>query len=79
MKLKTDVVIVGSGPGGAVMAKELSHVSGLNIILVDAGPYVLERFYKQLELHMTQLYWQSVWVGELFCIQEQHTKFPILY
>lgn len=58
MKLSTDVVIVGSGPGGAVMAKELSEISGLNIILIDAGPYVLERFYQQLELNMTQLYWE---------------------
>src|SRR3990167_4093592 len=58
MRLSADVVIVGSGPGGAVMAKELSEIAGLSIILVDAGPYVLERYYQQLELKMTELFWE---------------------
>lgn len=59
MKLEADIVIVGSGPGGSVMAKELSEVSGLKIILVDSGPYILERFYQQLELKMSQIYWEG--------------------
>lgn len=39
MKLTADVVIVGSGAGGAVMAYELAK-EGRSVILLEAGPYV---------------------------------------
>ena len=35
----TDVVIIGSGAGGAVMAFELAN-AGKKVILLEAGPYV---------------------------------------
>lgn len=37
MKDEADVVVVGSGPGGAVMARELSRL-GRSVILVEEGP-----------------------------------------
>lgn len=57
MKLRADVVIVGSGPGGAVMARTLSEVANLRVILVDAGPYAKKPFYQPDELEMSKLYW----------------------
>jgi choline dehydrogenase-like flavoprotein len=37
VKLEADVVVVGSGPGGAVVAKELAE-GGLDVILLEEGP-----------------------------------------
>ncbi|MFO0616456.1 MAG: GMC family oxidoreductase [Polyangiaceae bacterium] len=37
LRLEADVVVVGSGPGGAVVAKELAE-GGLDVILVEEGP-----------------------------------------
>ncbi|MGB3620968.1 MAG: GMC family oxidoreductase [Ketobacter sp.] len=39
LNLKADVVIVGSGAGGAVMAYELA-AAGKQVVLLEAGPYV---------------------------------------
>lgn len=39
IKLVTDVVIVGSGAGGAVMAYELAK-AGRKVVLLEAGPYI---------------------------------------
>jgi choline dehydrogenase-like flavoprotein len=36
-QLETDVVVVGSGPGGAVVAKELAE-AGRRVVLVEEGP-----------------------------------------
>lgn len=35
---KTDVVVVGSGPAGSVLAARLAEVNGLKITLLEAGP-----------------------------------------
>jgi choline dehydrogenase-like flavoprotein len=37
LRLACDVVVVGSGPGGAVVAKELAE-GGLDVILLEEGP-----------------------------------------
>ena len=34
---ETDVCVIGSGPGGATVAKELSE-RGLDVILLESGP-----------------------------------------
>jgi choline dehydrogenase-like flavoprotein len=36
-ELETDVVVVGSGPGGAVVAKEVAE-AGLRVVLIEEGP-----------------------------------------
>ncbi len=38
-EIECDVVVVGTGAGGAVMAKELSD-HGLAVLMVEAGPYL---------------------------------------
>jgi choline dehydrogenase-like flavoprotein len=39
LREKTDVVVIGSGAGGAIMAYELA-AAGKKVILLEAGPYV---------------------------------------
>lgn len=39
LSLQADVVIVGSGAGGAVMAYELAK-SGKSVVILEAGPYI---------------------------------------
>jgi choline dehydrogenase-like flavoprotein len=41
MELEADVVIVGSGAGGGVIAAELS-AAGRSVVVIEAGPYVDE-------------------------------------
>lgn len=53
VELKADVVIVGSGAGGAVAAYELAR-EGLDVVVLEAGPYVpsqqfTEKFSDMLE------------------------------
>ncbi len=53
LDLKADVVIVGSGAGGAVTAYELAR-KGLDVVVLEAGPYVpskdfTEKFNDMLE------------------------------
>jgi choline dehydrogenase-like flavoprotein len=53
LELKADVVVVGSGAGGAVTAYELAR-EGLDVIVLEAGPYVpseqfTEKFNDMLE------------------------------
>ena len=53
LHLKADVVVVGSGAGGAVTAYELAR-QGLDVIVLEAGPYIPskdfgEDFNKALE------------------------------
>ncbi|MGB1222410.1 MAG: FAD-dependent oxidoreductase, partial [Alcanivoracaceae bacterium] len=39
LDLQADVVVVGSGAGGAVTAYELAR-QGLSVLVLEAGPYV---------------------------------------
>lgn len=44
-----DVIVVGAGAGGPVVARELSE-SGMSVLMLDAGPWLdPERDYSQLE------------------------------
>lgn len=67
-RYECDVCIVGSGPGGAVAAKELS-AKGRNVILIEEGPIskkpgeicpdeVLMKYYR--DSGMVSTYWPSV-------------------
>ncbi len=49
MTLDADVVIVGSGAGGGVMAAELAS-EGRSVVVLEAGPYVDERSMPDNEL-----------------------------
>lgn len=54
--LECDVVIVGSGAGGAVMAFELAN-AGKSVIVLEAGPYIpSERFTENLPDMFSLLY-----------------------
>lgn len=51
---KADVCVIGSGAGGAVMAKELSQ-KGLKVILLEMGGYNTSRDFNQREEDMYPL------------------------
>lgn len=54
--LECDVVVIGSGAGGAVMAYELAK-AGLDTIILEAGPYVASsQFNEKLPDMMEALY-----------------------
>jgi len=56
IRLQADVVVVGSGAGGAVSAYELAK-SGKKVIVLEAGPYIpSEQFSEMLAVGMGQLY-----------------------
>jgi len=56
IKLKADVVVVGSGAGGAVSAYELAK-AGQKVIVLEAGPYIpSNQFSEMLAVGMGQLY-----------------------
>ncbi len=53
-----DVVIVGSGAGGAACGYELTKIPGLNVVMIEAGPYVpLSQFNQNLLDMMAKLAW----------------------
>lgn len=55
-KLQADVVVIGSGAGGAVAAYELAK-AGRKVIIIEAGPYVpSSEFTEDLTKGMAQLY-----------------------
>jgi choline dehydrogenase-like flavoprotein len=57
--LDADVVVVGSGSGGSVVAGTLAK-SGLKVIVVEAGGYFNESDFAQLELKAYQdMYWRG--------------------
>jgi len=55
----TDVCIVGSGAGGAVMAKELQE-AGLQCIVVEEGGYYTHESFTSKPLEMTQLLYREM-------------------
>lgn len=61
-KLYFDVVIIGSGAGGGVVAKKLIPLAekGLKIaVLESGGNFVPETHFNQKEIEMTSLYWDE--------------------
>lgn len=46
LELDAEVVIVGSGAGGAVVAKELAE-AGIDVVVVEEGPYVPDVVYQR--------------------------------
>ncbi|MCC7539372.1 MAG: GMC family oxidoreductase [Deltaproteobacteria bacterium] len=48
-RVDCDVVVIGSGAGGATAAYELSH-AGLQVIVLEAGPHVRSQDFTQREL-----------------------------
>lgn len=52
-KLECDVCIVGSGAGGSVIADKLAS-SGLDVLVLEQGPYETSETFKQSELYMMQ-------------------------
>ena len=56
LSLSADVVIVGSGASGAVMAYELSR-SGAKVVVLEAGPYIpSSEFTEQTRVSIETLY-----------------------
>jgi choline dehydrogenase-like flavoprotein len=56
IQIKADVVIVGSGAGGAIAAYELAS-KGKKVVVLEAGPYVpSEKFSEMMAISMGTLY-----------------------
>ncbi len=51
VSLTTDVCVIGSGAGGAVVAKELAE-RGRSVVVVEEGPYITSRDFTQREEQM---------------------------
>lgn len=56
---EVDVVIVGAGAAGGVLAKELSE-AGMSVVVLDAGPFRdPQKDFASDELAMRNLGWQD--------------------
>ncbi len=54
-----DIVIVGSGAAGGVLAERLSHLckQGARIALLESGPFYTHEHFNQREGEMSKLFW----------------------
>ncbi|HVL02314.1 MAG TPA: GMC family oxidoreductase [Dongiaceae bacterium] len=73
LQLEADVVVIGSGAGGAVMAYEMAK-AGKSVIVLEAGPYVPstrfnEKFPDMLELLYADKGNQATSGGDLLVLQ----------
>jgi hypothetical protein len=57
-KVSCDVVVVGSGAGGSIIAEDLS-ARGLDVVVVEQGPYETSETFKQNEMRMMQKLFQQ--------------------
>ncbi|MBI6546949.1 MAG: GMC family oxidoreductase [Cyanobacteria bacterium NC_groundwater_1444_Ag_S-0.65um_54_12] len=58
VQLETDVCVIGSGAGGAVMAAELAE-GGMQVALLEKGPYVTRKQMNQRERDMIPLLFED--------------------
>lgn len=58
MRIDCDVAIVGSGAGGGVIAAALA-ASGLDVLVIEQGPYETSETFRQDELRMMQKLFQQ--------------------
>jgi choline dehydrogenase-like flavoprotein len=54
--LDTDILVIGSGAAGAVLAATLSEFTGQRIVMLEKGGYYTHEFFNQRELDMNVLY-----------------------
>jgi len=65
LRLSTEVVVIGSGCGGATLAKELSS-EGRSVLLLEAGDYLTrDDFNMSLHEAYTRMYWYG---GQVFTV-----------
>ena len=57
-KFSCDVVIVGSGAGGSVIADNLAR-AGFDVLVIEQGPYETSETFKQNEMRMMQKLFQQ--------------------
>jgi choline dehydrogenase-like flavoprotein len=57
-KIACDVVVVGSGAGGSVIAEELAG-NGYDVLVIEQGPYETSESFKQNEMRMMQKLFQQ--------------------
>ena len=55
-RLETDILIIGSGAGGAVLAATLSELTNRRITIIEKGGYFGREFFNQREWDMRVLY-----------------------
>jgi choline dehydrogenase-like flavoprotein len=54
--LDTDILVIGSGAAGGVLAATLSEFTGQRIVMLEKGGYFTHEFFDQRELDMNVLY-----------------------
>ena len=63
MSERYDVIVVGSGAGGGVVAGELAE-RGRRVLLFEAGPYKTAADYMRWEAHATHELWWPIAFAE---------------